>query len=495
MRAREFLSEAKIKEKYIDAVNTLLSRGEPLSLEAGTKDLPGIVQFIPKKGQQISSLSDTLVGSIDGRKVEIPARWIHKSDAIKNLSGGKDEDELVVNTGEVAEGFHAVAAFARLIKRPSMPITVDDVVKIVNRIDNNKTLILKKKEVENPMADEFHLTVALKPGSWAALKDPRTIVKMGKVFDSIITDANSETSRFADRFATNQRFDRVRVIGDGVSEETLKKTDVRFENEAEKKFADFSLKVGSTKQIHQVGGGRQTQSAEERFDILQNNLFNVNGQFPLADITPVKSEFIRAKSRDKAQEIAYKAAVKSLTANLKSDDSEKTFLKNLVGALKYWAARNDPDVKLKQFTTKGTMILDIKKIDQLLANDQLDLWAYYDPGATPRIVVSDGHTGKDLVVFRTKRSENGYIRNYIEKGQLFVDLTLSKFIPNVPPKQPAAAPARPAPAPVAKAPVPAMRVPAKPALKVSQPKIGAPITTKKGMGTTPAPQTGIQPKV
>lgn len=413
------LAKSTDPSQYIDAVNQLLASGDLLSLEPGSKSMPGIADFLPKKGQQISSLNDMLIGTLNGQLVEVPAKWIHKSAAIKNLTKGKDTEDLDLNKGEVAEGFHAVAAFARLIKRPSVPITVDDVIKIINRIDNNKLLILKKKEVDNDIADEFHLTVALKPGSWAALKDPRTIDAMGNIFKSIITDANQETSRFADRFATNQRFDRVRVIGDGVSEESLRKTDVRFENEAEKKFADFSLKVGSTPQIHQVGGGKKTANPEERFNILQNNLFNVDGRFPLADISFAKSDFIRAKTRDQAQEIAYKAAVKSLNANLRSDDQEKSFLKNLVGALKYWAARDDLDIKLKQFTTKGTMILDIKRIDQLLANNQLDLYAYYDPGIAPRIIIGDSHSGKDLIAFRTKRSKNGYLRNYITNSLPF----------------------------------------------------------------------------
>jgi hypothetical protein len=482
MRWKEIF-EAQVSAKYIDAINQILSDNGPLAVEPKSKSMPGVAEFLPNQDQQINSLDDILVGVLNGHTVEIPARWIHKSSAIKNLHKGKGTGELDVNKGEVAEGFHAVAAFARLIKRPSIPITVNDVIKIINRIDNNKLLILKKKEIENDIADEFHLTVALKPGSWAALKDPRTIEEMGKIFTSIITDANQETSKFADRFATNQRFDRVRVIGDGVSEESLRKTDVRFENESEKKFADFSLKVGTTPQIHQVGGGKKTASAEERFEILQNNLFNVDGRFPLADISFAKTDFVRAKTRDQAQEIAYKAAVRSLNANLRSDDQEKSFLQNLVGALKYWAARTDPNVKLKQFTTKGTMILDINRIDQLLADDQLDLYAYYDPGATPRIVIGDSHSGKDLVVFRTKRSENGYLRNYIEKGKLFVDLTLAKFIPNTPPKV-----ATPPLASVKKA-------PAKPALAVSKPKIGAPVAPKGTIGTTPAPQTGIRPIV
>lgn len=486
MRWKELnLQEAALSkatdEKYIGAVNELLKQGVELRLWDKGESV-----IIPKKKQSVSSLSDPIYGTIDGEYTYVLVKHLFKSNEIKNLAGGKGSDDLVVNTGEVAEGYHATAAFARLIKRPSTPITVKDVISLVTRLKNNKALVLKRNEVENQFADEFHLTVALKPGSWEAFQDPRTLEKMGKILDSIITDANAETSRFADRFATNQRFDRVRVVGDGVSEESVKKTDVRFENEAEKKFADYSLKVGTTKQIHQVGGGKKTATPQERFEILQHNFFNVDGRFPLADISAIQDKFLKAKDIEKAQELAYKAAVNSLNSNLQTDDQEKTFLNNLVGALKYWMGRDDPDVKLKQFTKSGTLILDANKISQMLGNDQLDLKAVYTPGATPKITIVDNFSKKPLVSFRTYRSKSGYLRNYVEKERLFVELALVKEIPNTVPRT----------APVAKTAVKKpVAAPKQPALAVSKPKIGAPVQPKGTLGTTPAPQTGIKPAI
>jgi hypothetical protein len=437
MRSREFLSlsEAKVKEKYLDAINTVLQTATDLPLEPETKKYPGIVNFVPDPGQQLSTIKDTLTGTINGEQVTVPGTWIHKSDFIKNTQLGKSSNALVVNQGEVAEGFHATAAFARLIKRPSEPITIDDVIGLIPRLGNNTPLVLTKNEVSSKIADEFHLTIALKPGTWKAFKDPRTVELMGKILDSILVDANAETSRFADRFASNQRFDVVKVVGDGVSEETTKKTDIRFENEAEKKFADYSIKVGTTKQIHQVGGGaisgNRALPPEQRFDILQNTLFNGEGRFHLADISAAKDKFVKAKTPLEGQIIAYQAAVASLNQNLQSDDAEKNFLKNLIVALKYWIGRDDPDVKLKQFTEKGILILDAHKIDQLYELTNIDLVAEYNPTKTvPRITIKDQVSGKALVTIRTKQSESGYVRNYVEKEDLFVDLTQIKNIPN-----------------------------------------------------------------
>jgi hypothetical protein len=435
MRAREFLLEAQVKAKYLDAINTVLQTATDLPLEPKTKQYPGVVNFVPDQGQQLSNLKDTLTGTIDGEQVNIPGTWIHKSDSIKNTFLGKSSNALVVNQGEVAEGYHATAAFARLIKRPSEPITIDDVISLIPRLGNNTPLVLTKNEVSSKIADEFHLTIALKPGTWKAFKDPRTVELMGKILDSILVDANAETSRFADRFASNQRFDVVRVVGDGVSEETTRKTDIRFENEAEQKFADYSIKVGTTKQIHQVGGGaisgKRALTPEQRFDILQNTLFNGEGRFHLADISTAKDKFIKIKTPLEGQIVAYQAAVVSLNQNLQSDDEEKNFLKNLIVALKYWIGRDDPDVKLKQFTDKGISILDAHKIDQLYELEDIDLVAEYNPTKTvPRITIKDLVSGKALVTIRTKQSESGYVRNYVEKEDLFVELTQVRSIPN-----------------------------------------------------------------
>jgi hypothetical protein len=447
MRITELLVEGKVNnEKYLDPINQLLKkRGVNLPLQPGTKEFGTgtVVDFFPSPGQQVSGMSDQIKGKVNGEIRWFPVKHVFKSDALKNMLSGKEEGTRNINKGELAEGYHATAAFARLIKRPSDPIGIKDLIAVIKRLQNSKTLIVKKPEAESDIADEFHLTITLKPAQWDAFKDPETITKMGKLLDSIITDANEETGRFADRFATNQRFDLARIIGDGVSEESVKKTDIRFENHAEKKWADFSLKVDTTKQIHQVGGGaiedsnrHKKASPEERYQKLQVNLFQVDGRFPLADISSAQPKMLKAKSIEDMQRIAYKAAVDSLNHNLQTDNQEKHFLSNLVGACKYWMGRDEPDIKLKQFTTKGTFILDPHRIDQLLQSDKLDLVAQYVEmeHQLPKIIVKDNISNKALVSIRTYRNSKGYIRNYIEKEDLWIDLTLVKHIPNTPQK-------------------------------------------------------------
>ena len=199
-------------------------------------------------------------------------------------------------------------------------------------------------------------------------------------------------------------------------------------DKTEKKFADYSLKVGTTKQIHQVGGGAvagpRAISPEERFNILQSQLFNVDDRFPLADITPVRKQFLELTDNEERQELAYRAAVISLNKNLETPDEERTFLKNLIGALKYWMVRDDENIKLKQFTGSKTYILDAKRFDDLLKNEDLDLVAeYVDGKATPELTIKDKNSGAKLITIRTYRTSSGYLRNYVEKEALFVKLT------------------------------------------------------------------------
>ena len=193
--------------------------------------------------------------------------------------------------------------------------------------------------------------------------------------------------------------------------------------------------------MHQVGGGAVVDSKrakkatpEERFNILAHNLFAVDGRFVLANIEPIKPQFLKARSIEKMQQLAYQAAASSLNKNLQSRDREKKFLRTLIGALKYWMGRDDPNIQIKQFTDKGTFILDPNKIDSLIDNNKLDLTATYSvTDNLPKITIVDTVSGGTLVSIRTYRNSKGYIRNYIEKEKLWSELTLVKHIlPNAP---------------------------------------------------------------
>ena len=423
---------------YIEKVNQIL-KTPGATIEMGKN---GGNIFQPNPNQQITDLNSVIQGKGKdhlGKDVtQVVAKTIFKG-AITGAQAA-DKDKVDFNRGEVAEGWHALAAFVRLIARPSRDITLEDVKKFIPNVENGKTYKLPVSDVENKeLSDEFHVTISLKPKQWAAFKQPDEVLKdkeMSKIVSDIVADANSETGRRADVYATNGKYDLVRVVGDGVSGETETKTDINFENETEKKFRGYSIKAGTTSQIHQVGGGaikdakgKTKATPEERYNILQDELFGVHGRARIADISKASKEYLEAaqdesvKGRLYAQEIAYRAAVADINQRIQDDDDEKSFVRTLAVALKYFQSRDDDTILLKQFTGKGVYILDPKRFDTLHEKG-LDLVAQYvDTKANPEIEILDSKSNKMLIRFRTYKTSAGYMRNYIEKGPLFVELT------------------------------------------------------------------------
>lgn len=418
---------------YIKAINDILSSSNPV-LKMGSS---GAHLFTANPGQSVNSTSDVITGTgkdhmgKDAEQVIAKTLW---KGQLKSTS-----KEIVFNRGEVAEAYHALAAFVRFVARPTRDITLDDVVSWIPKLENGVTYDLKVTDAENKeLADEFWVTVSLKQEQWLAFKQPDAVLadkSFAKIAADIVADANKETGRRADKYATNGRYDLVRVIGDGVSGETETKTDINFENETEKKYRGYSIKVGSVKQIHQVAGGPVTgtrkASAEERYNILQDELFGVHGRFRIADLSDAKVAYMKAaqdesvEGRLKAQAIAYKAAVESINNFIKTDSDEKKYVQLLAKAFKYFQARDDDRILLKQFTgtKKGTYILDPKRFDKL-HKQGLNLVAVYDEAKeNPEMAIIDQDSNKRLVTFRTYKSADGYMRNYIEKGDLWKELT------------------------------------------------------------------------
>jgi hypothetical protein len=432
---------------YIDAINELLKNPNhqfEVSNVVDKKEIKTIFKANP--GQQINSLEDAIAGkgtryfkmrgapAQEQEVDQIQAKFFYKSNDIKKLAGKGSGDEIVFNAGEVAEGIHAAAAFVRLITRPSKPIKLADLYPIIDRLENGKTLVLTAKEVDGEIADEFKVTISLKEQQWTAFKQLSTIQsykKISAIAANIIDDANQESGRYADMYQKNGKFDSVSVIGDGVSGETETKTDINFDNETERKYKGYSIKAGSTGQIHQVGGGATRLPAEDRFEIINKELFGVHGRTQLIDIGQSKEQFVQLWNSGKvyaAYRAAYEEAVDELNDKLRTDAGENDFIKDLVTALKYWMRRDEEGVVLKQFTgtKKGTYILDAEKLDEL-QDKGLNLVAQMASTQDPTIRIGDPKSKKVLVEIRAKGEERKdgsyYFRNLINKGPLFVELT------------------------------------------------------------------------
>ena len=368
------------------------------------------------------------VKTTDGEMISTGA--FKKTADFGGLAGKQDK---VANKGEVAEGILGAATMARLIKRPGTDVTVEDVYAIIKQLPNTATggIVTKSAPEGDKISDEFELTVKLKPATYADFKDESKWPIVAGLAKSIVKYVNSNVKAYSNFFEQNGRPDKVEVVSDGVSEETSSKTDVymvyRDKNgDRRLQHFDLSAKTGATNQIGQVGSGGARATAEKQYEII-SQLFNRFG----ADITPIENKFVSAKSIEKAYEYAYKQAAIDLKNKLKGmdDDVEQSFLKQLITGIKYFATLNNDKIKLVQFTDRGYFVLDFKKLDRLFNNDQINLSAAYKlrtgGGATPIPVVSiyDKISGQELLAIRMFRSSGGYIRSYIEKGDLLKKIT------------------------------------------------------------------------
>jgi hypothetical protein len=255
---------------------------------------------------------------------------------------------------------------------------------------------------------------------------------------SVIAFVNNETiPRYAKLFSENGRPDSVDVISDGISDETGTKTDVRlvYKDEKGETHRDLvkygqSVKVGAVKQFGQAGGGRASQSLEDRFEILAT-LWNRFG----VDVSDLKERFTQANRIEDGYEIVYDEAAKRLKEELAGVDvdNEKKFLKTMVQGIKYFATLNDDNVNLIQFTDKGYYVLDFKRLDRLF-NQGMDLDVIVQKGkaksdptiALPKVTIIDAKTKQPFLSIRMYRAGTGYIRNYIEKEKALVKLTKTR---------------------------------------------------------------------
>ena len=146
----------------------------------------------------------------------------------------------------------------------------------------------------------------------------------------------------------------------------------------------------------------------------------------------IDSEFEKAQTIEQAYNLAYIYANDVLQGKLEGTDQqvEENFLEKVVDGIKYFATLNDDRIKLVQFTQKGYYVLDFKRLDSLYNNDKLDLSSRYSTGSSgdegitiPKVSIYDKISGKDLMTIRMFRNAAGYIRNYIEKEALLVQLT------------------------------------------------------------------------
>jgi len=431
-----FIEEACIgkstdSSQYFPGINNLLNKSAPLP--TGAKGDEG--DLIPHPGQQVSSITDVIKGTINGEETSVAVAKLFKSPEIKG--------NMFPNKGDLTEGLLAAAVFARLVKQSN--INESDIFRILSEISNTPNQELTKHvEETHEITDTFILKIKLNPFPsefiFGTNKEHQAIKStMPGIISSIIDYTNDAARSYAKHFQMNGRPDIVSVDADGITNQKGTKVDVvlHYKNRPSKdasgqpttedyilRHFNLSVKASSTKQIGQVGGGGKKDSMETKFNILEEmwNRFGIS-------IQDCKQDFLNNSSTEDAYELAYIEAAKKLKLELEqaSVDQEKKFIKSVIKAIYYFATLDDPRIKLVQFTHKGYYVLNFKKLDFLLnSNNGIDLDVKIAKGDNkrPTVVIYDKTTNEAFLSIRMKlEPSTGYIRNYIQKEPLLVKIT------------------------------------------------------------------------
>lgn len=337
------------------------------------------------------------------------------------------------NRGEIAEGILGAAMFAKFTSRSGddMIGTVDtqDVWNVIYNLKQSNTdeYSIDVKDSGSKIADHITFVLKLKSAPYAALTDPKQHPDFQELVDSATSYINSShAARYSRYFYTNGKADIIRVVSDGVSGETERKTDIELEilDHKTKKMKrgklSISLKVGPVKQFGQVGG-IEFSSMKKLW-----NMFSI-------DIDALEPHYIELYEKNPLEALGamYAKIADFIAMQVSGDDSTEEYdvIKSVADAITYFATLNDPGVSIVQLGTKGRYkILRFNTLESKLR--QIDLTSeYIGTKAMPELQIKDANSGKVLVTVRAKNEfkDDGtsYIRNIIEKGPLLDDVASS----------------------------------------------------------------------
>lgn len=548
MRAKEFLTESRIvinevmmtnaqwmKEKYVDSFIDGLENQQVYAFEfpKGTR-FEGIIQnprlVIQAVGDAVADWDQKefaaakirfSVAEVDedgnptGNVIDnVPINSIFKDEKIKG--------ELKPNMGNISEALLGCAVAAKFANG-GKPVTEQQLVAMGKQIARNKGYIEtsagKDKlifKVSIPFMDKKAFYAWLNEDSRGrTLQDynvpAESIALIERRARTAIEYANTSKRVQAaiNEAVSDPRQNKVDVISDGGEKENQSSTKVDLKilidgKESAKRL--LSIKAGNVAQFGQVTGA---------------NFEHVNEFFKAVGVTlPVtlKKYFydIRPGTRDSAElkehnfengvSSAFGAAFKQLKARAATDQAN--LVEDVYHGLLHHLTRNeegvemvilDPDDKkaFKELDFGQSFYQALKQLQLVVTesdrSSSYNISIYGFPvGSIAKKYVPGRKDANSKLVDLTSQLKDGSIRNMLGMGSLLKNIADIENHIEQQAKQVPLTTKSVAKQPIAK---PAVTPPKQPALAVSKPKIGAPVTPKGPMGTTPAPQTGISPTV
>jgi hypothetical protein len=493
MKINEFITEASIFTKsdysYGHKVNIAVGSKKGVKLLTDIKvvipdfDAAETLEWIPPKAnvkqrvkigngdnERFFKRPNGTVFAIIGKDTSIQSGLTHA----KGEKGSTAE-----NKGDASEPVLSAAVVAKLIKRGANnveDITDADVKEVLTRALTQQGLTYTVTDKNSRVADKIEFTIRVKQPTMEYLLSDDFWVGYEKFLPSVVHYANSgQMDRYADYFYKNGKADVVRVVSDGVSDATTRKTDIEAyvtgDDGQPRKLSglNVSLKAGSP-HIGQVGGGQINNPNSKNYVL--SNAQELFGPFGVGIAAPKK-----VNSKVEFWVNAYKQAAKQLKEQLKGADSksEAGVVYRIANFVTRHATKGDPDIRLVSLGTKGvSSIHSFKNIEKKMSAENINLDCEYRQGTSktgdprPEIRIFDKPTGNPLIYIRySSTQDETKVWNTVEMKDLLKELTTLKYYKTTP--RPAA-PTNMAPTPTgAPATAPAASPKATPAPIVTKP--------------------------
>ena len=356
-----------------------------------------------------------------------------------NAKTGKEEVKSKVNLGDISEGVLGAALYAKLLARTGQgiaDITSKDVWDVINSSTtgteaNGITWHETSKDIGGAI-DKISYRMRIKNQASRALKDPANFNKINNtIVESSVSFVNGRYgTKYAESIYLNRKADEIGIVSDGLSDQKadpvtglVKKTDVFItstndQGQKVKERLPISLKAGSSvKQFGQVSG----KTFDKMIGLLKP--FNIDVSSLQGKWNKVVKGSNMSVDSIRGAEAIFPDIAKMINERLRGPKAEANFVHNVASAIHYFAASNDPKVRLVQLVGADKVhVLNTNLLFEKIKHKDINLHAVATTGdGKAKITIKDLTSGKPLVSLRSYHTDNAQ-RNIIEMEKLMKEL-------------------------------------------------------------------------
>jgi hypothetical protein len=358
-----------------------------------------------------------------------------------SATGGEEGEAKTskVNLGDISEGVLGAALYAKLLARTRdgiTDITEENVWEVLNQGTQSTEvtgMVWSEQSADIGGAiDTIKFRMRIKAQAARALKDPNNFKKINDtIVGSSVSFVNGRYgTKYAEAIYLNRKADEIEIVSDGMTDQKadpitglVKKTDVFItskndEGKPIKERLPISLKAGSSvKQFGQVSG----KTFDKMIGLLKP--FNV-------DVSSLQDKWNNVVKGSNLADDSIRGAMaifpdiaNMLNEKLTGPKAEANFVHNIASAIHYFAASNDPKVRLVQLIGANKVhVLNTNLLFEKILNKDINLQAFATIGdRTAKVTIKDVNSGKPLISLRSYHTDNAQ-RNIIEMEKLMKEL-------------------------------------------------------------------------